>query len=303
MASALLSARSVFEHRAVVVGDPAAGLAALVQGRPSPGVVEGVATRTAHRAVFVFPGQGSQWAGMAVRLLDAEPVFAAAIDECEGALGSFVDWSLVGVLRSGDFGWLGRVDVVQPVLFAVMVGLARLWESVGVRPVAVTGHSQGEIAAAYVAGVLSLGDAARVVALRSRAIRVISGRGGMVSVGLPVAEVEGLLPVGVGVAAVNGAESTVVSGDVEGLEVLLADAERLGVRARRVPVDYASHSPHVEELRERILADLAVIRPVSGSVPFYSAVTGGVVDGVELDAAYWYRNLRQPVRFHDVTKA
>ncbi|MFM9701141.1 acyltransferase domain-containing protein, partial [Streptomyces europaeiscabiei] len=136
-------------------------------------------------AVFVFPGQGSQWVGMAVELLDASPVFAARFVECGAALGGFVEWSLVDVVRGVEGApGLDRVDVVQPVLWAVMVSLAALWESFGVRPAAVVGHSQGEIAAAVVAGALSLVDGARVVALRSRAIVALAGRGGMVSVGL-----------------------------------------------------------------------------------------------------------------------
>ncbi|WP_217145075.1 acyltransferase domain-containing protein, partial [Streptomyces sp. AC627_RSS907] len=139
--------------------------------------------------VFVFPGQGSQWPGMAVELLESSPVFAARFEECERALAPFVDWSLSEMVRSGAYD---RVDVVQPVLWAVMVSLAASWESAGVRPDAVVGHSQGEIAAAVVAGALSLEDGARVVALRSRAITALTGRGGMVSVPLPADEVRTL---------------------------------------------------------------------------------------------------------------
>ncbi|MEK8169000.1 acyltransferase domain-containing protein [Streptomyces sp. M19] len=138
--------------------------------------------------MFVFPGQGSQWVGMAVELLDSSPVFAARMAECGQALSAFVEWSLLDVVRAGEFE---QVDVVQPVLWAVMVSLAEVWKSVGVTPDAVVGHSQGEIAAAVVAGGLSLEDGARVVALRSRAIRALAGRGGMVSVALPADEVRG----------------------------------------------------------------------------------------------------------------
>src|SRR5205823_5748345 len=140
-------------------------------------------SRTPGKVVWVFPGQGTQWAGMGRELLEESPVFAARIAECAAALEPWIDWSLIDVLRGeGD---LDRVDVLQPACFAVMVGLAAVWESVGVRPDAVVGHSQGEIAAACVSGALSLDDAAKVAALRSQAISAqLSGRGGMASVAL-----------------------------------------------------------------------------------------------------------------------
>uniref|UniRef100_A0AAU3GNW7 SDR family NAD(P)-dependent oxidoreductase n=1 Tax=Streptomyces sp. NBC_01401 TaxID=2903854 RepID=A0AAU3GNW7_9ACTN len=290
---AALAGRSVFEHRAVVAGESAeefaAALKAVAEGDPLAGVVSGTAS-PAGRTVFVFPGQGSQWAGMAVELLESSPVFAARFEECERALTPLVDWSLTDVVRSGAYD---RVDVVQPVLWAVMVSLAALWESAGVRPDAVVGHSQGEIAAAVVSGALSLEDGARVVALRSKAITVLAGGGGMVSVPLPVDEVRGLLPDGVSVAAVNGPSSVVVSGDPAGLEQILGQVER----AKRVPVDYSSHSVQVEEIREEILHVLEGVSPREVTVPFFSTVDVEWADGTGLDAAYWYRNLRQTVEF------
>ncbi|TDB92244.1 acyltransferase domain-containing protein, partial [Nonomuraea longispora] len=212
-------------------------------------VVQGVAG-SAGKTVFVFPGQGSQWLGMGVELLEGSPVFAARMAECEAALAPFVGWSLTGVLR-GEDGQPGfdRVDVVQPVLWAVMVSLAGVWRSLGVVPAAVVGHSQGEIAAAVVAGALSLEDGARVVALRSQAIVALAGRGGMASVPLGSAGVGELLTRWEGrlsIAAVNGPASTVVSGDVDAIDELLAHCEGQGVRAKRIEVDYASHSAHVE---------------------------------------------------------
>ncbi|UED87444.1 type I polyketide synthase [Streptomyces profundus] len=295
---ALLSSRAVLEHRAVAWGDTAD---TLVDGLRTPTVAGSVGSDAAAGTVFVFPGQGGQWVGMGRGLLVSSPVFAARLGECEAALGPFVEWSLVGVLEGEDEGWLERVDVVQPVLWAVMVSLAAVWESVGVSPSAVVGHSQGEIAAAVVAGGLSLGDGARVVALRSAAIRELAGSGGMVSVAAgPERVVELLGSVeGVSVAAFNGPSATVVAGEVAGLEALMGVAEAAGVRARRVPVDYASHSEHVAAIEERILTDLAPISPRTGRVPLISAVTGEPLDTAEMDAAYWYRNLRQPVRFAD----
>ncbi|UKD59775.1 type I polyketide synthase [Amycolatopsis sp. FU40] len=250
--------------------------------------------------VFVFPGQGSQWAGMALGLLESSPVFAARLAECAAALESFVDWSLLDVLR--DESALGQLDVVQPVLWAVMVSLAEVWRANGVRPAAVVGHSQGEIAAAVVAGGLSLQDGARVVALRSKALTVLSGKGGMVSVAEPVEKLRERLGLRVSVAAVNGPGSVVVSGDPDALDELIAACERDGVRARKVPVDYASHSAHVEQIRDELRDVLAPVSPVSGQVPFYSAVTGELLDTATLDAEYWYRNLRQTVEFEQATR-
>ncbi|WP_344266985.1 acyltransferase domain-containing protein, partial [Streptomyces sodiiphilus] len=247
---------------------------------------------------FVFPGQGSQWVGMAVGLLDSSPVFAGRLGECEGALSGFVDWSVSEVLRGVEGApSLERVDVVQPVLWAVMVSLAEVWRACGVVPSAVVGHSQGEIAAAVVAGGLSLEDGARVAALRSLAIaRGLAGRGGMLSVSLPVGEVReriGAWGGRVSLAAVNGPGSVVVSGDPGALREVLAGCEAEGVRAKLIPVDYASHSAHVEAIREELLEVLGPVRPRSGDVPFRSTVTGEVMDTAGLDAEYWYTNLRR----------
>ncbi|WP_343240471.1 type I polyketide synthase [Streptomyces sp. SID14515] len=199
------------------------------------------------------------------------------------------------------------MDVVQPALWAVMVSLAEVWRSCGVVPGAVVGHSQGEIAAACVAGVLSLEDAARVVALRSGLIgRRLAGSGGMVSVGAGLVEVEGLVgrwPGRLSVAAVNGPGSVVVSGDVAALEELLGVCEAERVRVRRVSVDYASHSSQVEALESELLGLLEGVEARDSVVPFYSTVTGGLVGGAELGGDYWYRNLRERVCFRSAVDA
>nr|WP_275404959.1 type I polyketide synthase [Streptomyces sp. SID10815] len=255
----------------------------------------------AEEVVFVFPGQGAQWVGMASGLLAESVVFAEWMGRCGEALAPFVGWSLVEVL--GDEEALGRVDVVQPVLWAVMVSLAGLWRSVGVEPVGVVGHSQGEIAAACVVGALSLEEGARVVARRSQVIASsLAGGGGMLSVGLPVGVVEGRLGEGLSVAAVNGPASVVVSGGVEALDVLEGELGAEGVRVRRVPVDYASHSVQVEGVEGELAGVLGGVSAVSSGVPFYSTVTGGVVDTSVLDGGYWYRNLRERVRLEEVVR-
>ncbi|MBP5910510.1 SDR family NAD(P)-dependent oxidoreductase, partial [Streptomyces sp. LBUM 1478] len=196
--------------------------------------------------------------------------------------------------------------MVQPALWAVMVSLAALWRSYGVEPSAVAGHSQGEIAAAVVAGALSLEDGAKVVALRSRAIVALAGAGGMASVPLPVDEVRALLADGDGrlsVAAVNGPASVVVSGDRAALDDLIDRLTARDLRVRRIPVDYASHSAHVERIHDELLRLLADITPRPSDIPFYSTVTGEPLDTTGLDAGYWYRNLRRTVEFEQTTRA
>jgi acyl transferase domain-containing protein/acyl carrier protein len=307
-----LAHRSQFQDRAVIVGDgrenPIDGLGALAEGRSVAGLARGIAPAGGCGTVaFIFPGQGSQWAGMAADLLACSPVFAESVAECAEALKPFTDWSLLEVLGGKDeSGLLNRVDVVQPVLFAVMVSLAKLWRACGVHPGAVVGHSQGEIAAACVAGGLSLEDAAQIVALRSRALMSLSGEGAMVSVALTEAEVVQLLEdVGgeLSLAAVNGPASTVVSGSCEALSELLARCKADEVKAREIPVDYAAHSEQVELIREELLSACSSVVPRSGELPFYSSVTGDLLDMAALDTDYWYRNLRETVHFQQALKA
>ncbi|MET9567461.1 type I polyketide synthase, partial [Streptomyces tauricus] len=321
--ASLVTGRAVHAHRAVVTGATRRELLDAVRALARTPVDGGVASGedTVPRTVFVFPGQGAQWVGMAVELLAEVPVFADRMRECALALEPYLDVPLLEALD--DAAALQRVDVVQPVLWAVMVSLAAVWESFGVRPAAVVGHSQGEIAAAVVAGALSLEDGARVVALRSRVIAAeLAGHGGMAAVAASEDEVRRLLADltdsvsdsvsdsmaasaadSLAVAAVNGPTATVVSGTPEGLAALRALCERNAVRYRPVAVDYASHSAQVDGLTERILADLEPIRAGRAEVPFFSTVTGGWLGDEVPDAAYWVRNLRQPVRFEEAVRA
>ncbi|MFI0942967.1 beta-ketoacyl synthase N-terminal-like domain-containing protein, partial [Streptomyces sp. NPDC021020] len=303
----LAGTRSAFEHRAAVTGagtdELRARLGALAAGEPAPGVVTGTARTAGPGVVLVFPGQGSQWPGMGRELLGSSPVFAARIAECEAALAPYVDWSLTGVLRGAEGAPdPARVDVIQPVLWALMVALAAEWAHHGVTPAAVVGHSQGEIAAACVAGALPLGEGARVVALRSRALRALAGKGAMASLGIGpdaaarlVADL-GEAAAGVGVAAFNSPSSTVVSGPPEAVAAAVAACEATGARARTIDVDYASHGPQVDAIADDVRARLAGVQGVSTDVAFHSTLTGGPLDTAELDAAYWLANLRQPVR-------
>jgi acyl transferase domain-containing protein len=300
----LVSGRSRFGHRAVVLGrdrdELLGGLASLSDGTESAGVVRGVAGNLGG-VVFMFPGQGSQWVGMGRELYDAFPVFAESLDACGAALAEWVDWSLLDVVRGVEGApTLDRVDVVQPALFSVMVSMAALWRSWGVEPAAVVGHSQGEIAAGYVCGALSLRDATRIVALRSKALVDLIGHGGMASVAESAEVVEQRLADWSGrvsVAVVNGPRSVVVSGEPDALDEFVERMQAEGAQAQRIKVDYASHSHQVARVREQVLGSLSDVRPESSELPFYSTLYGEIIDTAELNADYWYNNLREKVRF------
>jgi acyl transferase domain-containing protein len=282
--------------------DMAAKLSAFIDGERPRGVEAGRRLAARGRKVaFVFPGQGSQWLGMGRELSASEPVFAAAIERCEAAFADHVEWSLTEQLDAApEASRLEEVDIVQPVLFAIEVGLAELWRSWGIKPDAVVGHSMGEVAAAHVAGALSLSDAARIICGRSRLARRTSGRGAMAVVELSLAtsnEVVAGYQDRLAVAVSNSPTSTVLSGDRGALEEVLAGLERDGVFCRRIKVDYASHSPQMDVLRDDLLAMLGGLAPRRTAVPLYSTVTGAIAPGHELTAEYWVRNLRDPVLF------
>ncbi|MGC0422078.1 type I polyketide synthase [Embleya sp. AB8] len=305
----LVSSRSRFEHRAVVLGrdrdELLSGLASLRDGAESAAVLRGVAGDLGG-VVFMFPGQGSQWVGMGRQLYDAFPVFARTLDECAAALAEWVDWSLLDVVR-GTAGapTLDRVDVVQPALFSVMVSMAALWRSWGVAPAAVVGHSQGEIAAAYVCGALSLRDAARIVALRSQALVGLIGHGGMASVVESADLVSARLTPWhdrVSVAVVNGPRSVVVSGEPDALDEFVEKMTAEGVQARRISVDYASHSPQVTRVRDQVIGALSEVRPKTSTLPFYSTLHGEKIDTARLNGEYWYTNLREKVLFESAVR-
>ncbi|WP_392957845.1 type I polyketide synthase [Streptomyces sp. LN245] len=300
----LASGRSRFEHRAVVLGrtkdELLDALGALSQGTESAAVVGGSAGDLGGVA-FMFPGQGSQWAGMGRELYAAFPVFARSLDACAEALAEWTDWSLLDVIRGvqGAPG-LDRVDVVQPALFSVMVSMAALWRSWGVQPSAVVGHSQGEIAAAHVCGALSLRDATKIVALRSKALVELIGHGGMAFVAESETVVQQHLAPWrerISVAVVNGPRAVVVSGEPDALDEFIEKMKADGCQAQRIKVDYASHSHQVTRVRDEVIAALSDVSPKSSELPFYSTLYGEIIDTARLDADYWYNNLREKVRF------
>ncbi|MEU6075138.1 type I polyketide synthase [Micromonospora sp. NPDC047074] len=303
VAWSLATTRSTFDHRAAVVGggtdELLAGLDALAEGVPAGNLLSGVAGTDGAGPVFVFPGQGAQSARMAAGLVGTCPVFDDALARCQAALAPHLDVDLVAVLTGDDESWLDRVEVVQPVLFAVGVALAAVWRAAGVVPQAVIGHSQGEIAAACVAGILTLTDAAKTVALRSRALAALAGTGTMASIDLTADQVTARLDAfgGVGIAAVNGPATVVVSGPPQPVADLVEACQADGLRARLIPVDYASHSPAVQEVAELLRTELADVTPRQGEIRLVSTLTGEWVDPSSMGAEYWYDNLRQPVLF------
>ena len=300
VAWSLAATRTHFPHRAVLLGrnrdELIAAATALAEDSPSPAIVQGKA-QFGGKTVFVFPGQGTQWTGMGLDLLNTSPVFAKRITECDTALRPYTNWSLLEALHHP----IERVDILQPTLFAIMTALADLWQSHGIHPDAVIGHSQGEIAAAHIAGALTLNDAARIVALRSQALRQLTGHGTMASLSLPAHTATQLITPWTGqltIAALNGPQTTIISGDTQAIDQLLTHCQKTGTHAQKINVDYASHSPHIETIRDRILNDLTPITPQQTHTPWYSTLHNTWLTGTEADATYWYNNLRQPVTFH-----
>ncbi|HVK65323.1 MAG TPA: SDR family NAD(P)-dependent oxidoreductase [Polyangium sp.] len=278
------------------------GLRAVAEGRDHPLARAGSVPIGGRRGlVFVFPGQGSQWVGMGRSLFVQKPVFREAIEDCDAVIRREAGFSVIEELLADETrSQLGRIDVVQPMLFAIEVALAALWRAWGVEPDGVIGHSMGEIAAAHVAGVLSLEDAAKVICRRSKLLRRVAGLGAMALVELAMDEAERAL-VGyedrLSVAVSNGPRSTVISGEPAALEEIVAKLEGSGVFCRRVKVDVASHSPQMDVLKQDLSAALAELQPRAASVAMRSTVTGELVSGVELDGSYWVKNLRAPVLF------
>ncbi|MFE9804547.1 SDR family NAD(P)-dependent oxidoreductase [Streptomyces goshikiensis] len=287
---------------AAVVTDRTGALGALTEmenmARTSAYPVRG--DRPTPRTVFVYSGQGSQWPGMGRDLLRQDRVFRTAVEDCDRVFGELAGWSVAEALRTADPARLARTDVLQPLVFAVQVGLTALWDSWGVRPDTVLGHSLGEAAAAWAAGRLALRDAARVVHHRSRLMARIDGKGAVAVVRLdPCRAAEAAARFGRGrvvTVAENGPLTTVLAGDPEALQDCLAAVGRQGVDCHLVDMRVASHTDHCDPLLAELGDVLAALRPLPARIPMVSTVTAGPADG-PLDAEYWQRNLRWPVRF------
>jgi acyl transferase domain-containing protein/acyl carrier protein len=298
--------RTHYDFRIAVVGRSAAALRAEIETALKDGIASRKSAGTP-RIAFVFPGHGAQWVGMGRALLDSEPIFRDAMMRCDDAIGLEAGWSILEQIRAPDeSSRFDDVEVAQPVLFAFGVALAELWKSWGIVPDAVLGHSMGEVAAACVAGALSLADAARIICRRSRLLRQVAGRGGMMLVELSadearqaIAEFDGQLVIG----AVNGPRSSVLAGDHHALEKVALILGSRDVYCRIVKGSPAGHSHHVEPLKQILLSELASIKPMATDVTIYSTVTARAEGGELFDARYWVSNFREPVRFLDTVRA
>jgi acyl transferase domain-containing protein len=256
---------------------------------------------------FVFSGQGPQWFAMGRELLAQEPMFRKIVEECDALLRKDTTWSLIEELqRDESSSRLDQTEIAQPALFALQVGLASLWRSWGIVPEAVVGHSVGEVAAAHLAGALSLADAVRVIYHRGRIMQQATGLGKMASVELPVAEAEKLLAKyenRLAIAAINSPTNTVISGEAVALAEVLKVLEPRGVACRMLRVNYAFHSPQISPFQNELTEALNGLSTSAASIPMYSTITGAPIDSEKLDAAYWGRNIRETVRFNDAITA
>ena len=310
------------EYRVAIVAEDVAELetrlAAAIAKEDSDGVLFGRESSTTpasqNSIVFVAPGQGSQWLGMAGELFDRNPVFRKAFEQCDAAILAETGWSLIDRVIGVDAAtYLTQIDVIQPALFAMSVALAAVWRSWGILPSAVVGHSMGEVAAAHIAGILNLKDAVAVICRRSRLMKTLSSAGSMATVELPLAEVEQLLEsvADVSVAASNGPHTTVISGDTHAIESLLRDLTARDIYCRQIKVDVASHSAQVDPILPDLLAELSDIRPQPADIPLLSTVTGkysratgdsSPEETTRMDAQYWVENLRRSVLFAPAIK-
>lgn len=253
------------------------------------------------KTVFVFSGQGPQWWAMGRELLEHEPVFKERIIECDRILGKLADWSLLTELMADEQNSrIGMTEIAQPAIFALQVALAATWESWGIRPDAIVGHSVGEVAAAFVAGVLSLEDAVCVIYHRGRCMQSVKRPGGMLAVGLGPDELDSYLRNREGavvLSAVNSPESVTLSGEPGALGEIEKELKTDGVFCRMLRVNHAFHSNHMDCIRDDLLRSLVGIRTEQPAIPVYSTVTGALAGPDAFGTEYWWQNVRQPVRF------
>ncbi|UOM34001.1 type I polyketide synthase [Acuticoccus sp. I52.16.1] len=296
--------RQRLSHRAVIASDDAsamvAALNAVAEGQNHPLAAVGEAASVGEKPVFVYSGNGSQWAGMGRAAYQGETDFRLSFDRTDRLFMSVAGWSLVTMLFSGDLETeIERTEIAQPLLFAIQVALTDALERRGVTPSAVMGHSVGEVAAAWASGALSLSDAVKVIHARSTHQEVTRHLGGMAALLLPAEEaVEAIAPYhGLELAAVNSSRSVTISGPTEQLAVFGKDARKKRWAMKRLDLDYPFHCALVEPIRGPLLQSLSAIAPRPTTIPMISTVTGEPVDGTRLGADYWWENVRQPVDF------
>jgi acyl transferase domain-containing protein len=288
---------------ALVGGTPAAladNLSAFIAGESRPGLTAGRAFQRP-KLVWVFSGMGPQWWAMGRQLLEQEPVFRATIVECDRLLRQHADWSLLEELSADESrSRMNETQIAQPANFALQVGLAALWRSWGIEPDAIIGHSAGEAAAFYAAGVLSLEQAIRVIYHRSRLQHRTTGQGKLVAVGVAPEEAQRLVAGYTGrvsIAAINSPSSVTLVGDPAALEEIVAPLQEKQIFCRYLRVEVPYHSHYMEAIREDLLEELRDLAPQSAAIPLYASAFGTSADGRELDAAYWWQNVRKPVLF------
>lgn len=305
--------REWHSHRAVVYGVSCATIATALtafadSAQAPPAVVSGVALAAPKGAAFIYSGNGAQWLGMGKRLLQDDTVFRAAIAEIDALFSEYADYSIADELSGNHGDRYAYTEIAQPALFAVQVGITRMLQHRGIKPMAVAGHSVGEVAAAYAAGILTLADAVQVIYQRSRLQGQTKGSGAMTAVALGAEAMTTLLSelgltATLTLAGINSPRGVTVAGDPATLAVMEAGLVQRGIASKRLALDYAFHSPAMDQIAADIHLSLAKLQPLSGRIPFYSTVTGGLLDGRELAAAYWWHNIRQPVRFEQAIKA
>ncbi len=300
LAAAARCRRSHHSHRVVVVADTSAAAADSLRDGPSGrGCFVGQSGVSSPAVAVVFSGQGTQWPGMGRDLLRTDCRFRDTVEELDAALRPYWGRSLVEEMSRGDES-VFRSDIGQPVLFALQVGVYRLLRTWGIRPVAVFGHSIGEVAAAYVSGALTLADAAKVIVFRSAAQETTRGAGAMAAVGLSEADAGPLLAQFSGrlcVAAYNGPADLTLAGETDAVQAAVNQLASGGAFARLLPFPYAFHSPAMDPCRRGFLASVNGLAPRASEVPFISTVTGTELAGADLTGLYWWRNVREPVRF------
>ena len=298
--------RSHYSHRLALTGETTTQMQARVEGWLRGDAVSSVVAGDrvspgGARIAFVFSGQGPQWPRMGRELAESEPVFRDTLADLDARFSRYAEWSLLAELaKPAESSRVMETEIAQPAIFAVQVALSALWASWGVVPDAVVGHSIGELAAMHSAGVLTLDDAVRIVFHRGRIMQRATGNGRMLAVGLSPAEADALVrEIGhdLSLAAINGPRSTVLSGTAAAIDAAKAALSRRGIQSRDLPVSYAFHSAQMAPFQAELVEALGSIAVQPARVAVYSSVTGARIDGAQINAAYFGRNLRDTVRF------
>ncbi|MGE0127974.1 MAG: type I polyketide synthase [Blastocatellales bacterium] len=277
-------------------------LTAFLEGETRPGLSSGhLVSGHCPKLVFVFSGMGPQWWAMGRQLLQQEPVFRDAIERCDELIKRHASWSLLEELLADESrSRMSEAEIAQPANFALQVALAALWRSWGIEPDAIVGHSAGEVAAIHAAGAMSLEEAVRVIFHRSRLQQRAAGKGKMAAVSLSLQEAERAIEGyedRISIAAINSPNAVTLSGDAEAIAEVAQILEQRQVFCRLLQVEIPYHSRHMEPLKDELLESLRDLELRPTSIPLYSTVSAGIADGRELNAEYWWRNVRNPVLF------